>query len=158
MNEKRLLANRQNALRSTGPRTETGKARSRLNATRHGGFARVNIETDDRNRLNVIYLDLLAEFNPEGFEEKLLVQDIAEILLRIGWFRAGEVQAMQQYRFLDYGRGEEKGDWGTALVQDAGAYGAIPRCLAAEEILDRRLWRYFDRLQKLQARRKNSTF
>ena len=29
-------ANRRNALRSTGPRTEDGKRRSRLNAVRHG--------------------------------------------------------------------------------------------------------------------------
>src|SRR4051794_4399004 len=33
---KRIEANRRNALRSTGPRTAAGKARSRLNALRHG--------------------------------------------------------------------------------------------------------------------------
>lgn len=34
--EKRLAANRRNAQRSTGPRTQDGKARSRLNAVKHG--------------------------------------------------------------------------------------------------------------------------
>jgi hypothetical protein len=33
---RQLQANRQNALRSTGPRSDAGKARSRLNALRHG--------------------------------------------------------------------------------------------------------------------------
>src|SRR5439155_19081929 len=33
-------ANRQNALRSTGPRTTRGKAKSRGNALKHGFFAR----------------------------------------------------------------------------------------------------------------------
>ncbi len=47
----------------------------------------------------------------------------------------------------------EEGDVGFALQQDAAAYGAIPRCLAAEEVLHRRLWGLFDRLRKTQKRR-----
>ena len=34
--EKQIEANRRNALNSTGPRTKGGKARSRMNARRHG--------------------------------------------------------------------------------------------------------------------------
>ena len=36
VNDRRLRANRANAARSTGPRTEAGKAAARLNALRHG--------------------------------------------------------------------------------------------------------------------------
>ncbi len=34
--EKRIAANRRNAMRSTGPKTTAGKSRSRLNAVKHG--------------------------------------------------------------------------------------------------------------------------
>ena len=34
--KKQIEANRRNAARSTGPRTEQGKARARMNARRHG--------------------------------------------------------------------------------------------------------------------------
>jgi hypothetical protein len=40
ISERKLLANRANAKRSTGPRTEAGKAASRRNALKHGILSR----------------------------------------------------------------------------------------------------------------------
>jgi hypothetical protein len=41
-----IAANRRNAHKSTGPRTEEGKNRSRCNAFRHGLTAQVTLMTD----------------------------------------------------------------------------------------------------------------
>jgi hypothetical protein len=43
----KLIAQRTNAQRSTGPRTEAGKSRSRGNALRHSGWAGGRCWTDD---------------------------------------------------------------------------------------------------------------
>ncbi|QDV38538.1 hypothetical protein [Tautonia plasticadhaerens] len=48
--EKQVEANRRNAMRSTGPRTEAGKARSRMNGLVHGMAAEVVVREEDRPR------------------------------------------------------------------------------------------------------------
>ena len=50
--EKQIIANQQNAQHSTGPRTESGKRRSRRNAIRHGLTAETIIDAlEDPERL-----------------------------------------------------------------------------------------------------------
>jgi hypothetical protein len=153
MSEKRRLANKRNALKSTGPKTEAGKARSRLNATKHRAYAMVCLEGEDTTRFNMLVLDLLAEYKPVGFEEKVIVQEIADTVWRKNRFKSAETLTLHSYRFFRTEKAEAKGDVGLSMAQDAAAYSTIPRCLAAEDLLDRRLWRLFDRLRKIQKKR-----
>jgi hypothetical protein len=153
MNNKRLIANRKNAQKSSGPKSQAGKARSRLNAMKHGGYATVCIEGEDDGRYKLLWLDLLAEYRPVGFEEKLLVKGIARTIWRQGRFQSAEVLAIHSYSYFKSGGEDLKGDVALAIAQDAAAYGAIPKSLACDEVLDRRLWRLFDRLRKLQKKR-----
>jgi hypothetical protein len=153
MNEKRTAANRINSLRSTGPKSQAGKARSRLNALKHGAYAKVCLEDEDLTRYKALLLDLTAQYQPLGFEEKLLVSEIAKTIWRKNRFESAEALVINSYRYATIDGKEEKGDIGLALQQDAAGYGVIPSCLAAEEVLHRRLWNLFDRLRKAQKRR-----
>ena len=153
MNDNRVAANRRNALRSTGPKSEAGKKRSRLNAVKHGVYSKIIIDPDEAIQLKNIYLDLIAEYHPEGVLESYLVKEIAELMVRTERYKAAEAQTLQAYRYMQVGQETNVGDFGTALTQDAGAYRAIPSCLAAEERLSHRLESNFEKLINLQAKR-----
>ena len=79
--EKQLEANKANAQRSTGPRTEAGKARSRLNSRRHGLSAKMLIivgeNADDFDQLRA---ELMDEYDPQSALGCELVERLAGIL------------------------------------------------------------------------------
>src|SRR5688572_26986208 len=76
--EKRVVANRANASKSTGPRTAAGKARSRFNALRHGLCARVILlPGEDREEFEEFAHDLIADLEPVGPVQEMLAARVA---------------------------------------------------------------------------------
>jgi hypothetical protein len=87
----RLEANRQNAKHSTGPRTEEGKQRSRLNASRHGLTAQVRLLPEaERLAAEAFMQPIIEGFSPVGSHETLLARGIAEAHWRLARARAIE--------------------------------------------------------------------
>ena len=94
---KQLHANRANATKSTGPRSQPGKARSRLNSRKHGLTAKMLIivgeNADDFDQLRA---ELMAENDPQSVTEIELVERLAGILWRLRrapFFEAAILQA-----------------------------------------------------------------
>jgi hypothetical protein len=88
----RIEANRQNAQRSTGPKTAEGKARVALNARTHGLFARQALLPDeDPQELEDLRESVRADVNPEGTQEECLVELMVDALWRRR--RLGRVEA-----------------------------------------------------------------
>jgi hypothetical protein len=78
ISEKQLEANRRNALLSSGPKTEAGRKRSRMNALRHGLTGQVTTMTDeDRAAHDKFSKALIASLAPDGAMEIQLAQRIA---------------------------------------------------------------------------------
>jgi hypothetical protein len=78
ISEKQLEANRRNAQRSTGPRTEEGKKVSALNARRHNLTGQVTAMTDaDRLMHDAFSASIVENLAPEGAMEIQLAQRIA---------------------------------------------------------------------------------
>jgi hypothetical protein len=77
--ESQIEANRENAKLSTGPKSETGKAASALNNTRHGlaGAFRV-LPTESQSEFAALLAILRDEHQPATFTETTLVDAMAQ--------------------------------------------------------------------------------
>ena len=84
VSQRRLEANRHNAERSTGPRTEAGKARVGRNAIKHGFFVGLARWTPQQHRDFVSTLDgLRDDLRPHGIGEESCVWTIAYSYVRM---------------------------------------------------------------------------
>ena len=81
---RQIESNRRNALRSTGPKTETGKLRSSKNAVRHGLTAETVIEPlEDPEDYKAFELAITADYDAETVVERELVLRLASLLWRL---------------------------------------------------------------------------
>jgi hypothetical protein len=91
MTEAQLTANRENAQLSTGPRTQEGKKRARLNAFRHGLTGQIIMHTPEDEQAFKKHCDGIREaLAPVGAVETDLAQAIAEDRWRLNRARALE--------------------------------------------------------------------
>src|SRR5215472_10317995 len=81
---KQIEANRLNALKSTGPRTDEGKQRSRCNAVRHGLTAETVItDLEDRQDYEAFEAAVVSCYEAESAVERELVLRLASVLWRL---------------------------------------------------------------------------
>jgi hypothetical protein len=84
----KIEANRRNAQKSAGPRTEAGKAKASANSYKHGFFAKglfdpANHAVKDRLDYLALAWQLHEHYQPEGFMEEFWVEKIAIEKLRL---------------------------------------------------------------------------
>ena len=86
-------ANKANAQRSTGPRTEAGKHASKYNRTRHGlAGKQVVIHCEDAAAYEALRTDLIDSYQPATVAETALVDEIAQNYWRLQRARAIEAE------------------------------------------------------------------
>jgi hypothetical protein len=102
---RQIEANRRNALKSTGPKTDAGKQVSRSNAVRHGLTAETVLSAlEDAGDYKAFEAAITADYDAQSAVERELVLRLASILWRLrratkmetGLF---EIQAQQLYDY-----------------------------------------------------------
>ena len=82
--EKQIAANRENARKSTGPRTEQGKRRSRRNSIRHGLTAETVIKVlEDEADYESLAAAINSDFRPATNFETQLIARLISLLWRL---------------------------------------------------------------------------
>lgn len=93
--EKQAAANRENARKSTGPKTDAGKNRSRLNAMRHGLTGQVSVMTEeDRLACEAFTIQIVESFQPKTPAERQLAHVYAT-----GQWRINRAAALEEGLF-----------------------------------------------------------
>ena len=97
--DKQLRANRSNAKQSTGPRTQSGKARSRLNSGKHGLTAKTLVNSDeDPAQFDKLRAELLEEYDPQSALKCELVERLSSLLWRLRGIPAFEAAIINARR------------------------------------------------------------
>jgi len=145
-------ANRRNAQRSTGPRTEAGRAGASRNALKHGLSARKLIVFDEREGDFLAFHDEMREALAPG---DAVEEALAERIILCAWRlrRAGRAEAARLNGERAYRAGTYPGkrsDIDNALSDGEATIAMLARY---ETQIERSLYRAMASLERRQARR-----
>jgi hypothetical protein len=88
---KKIEANRRNAQKSTGPRTESGKAHSSRNAIQAGIYSEVLLlPNEDERKYDEIAEAIDEEFEPVGIQSEIYAAQLAGCIWRLGRLQKAE--------------------------------------------------------------------
>lgn len=107
---KQIEANRFNALKSTGPRTEQGKRRSRSNAVRHGLTAETVIAAFEHAAdYEAFEINIASDYQITTTTEQELVSRLASVLWRLRRSTSIETGMFQlQGELMEDGKGKSR--------------------------------------------------
>ena len=142
----RTETNRANAQHSTGPKTETGKWRSSLNAIRHGLTGQIVVmPTEDMAAYRAHVKTFTDEYHPKGASEAQLVQQLADTSWRLN--RAASLEANLYTLAAGLGKDQmtEAPDPVQATMALAAALESQSKALMNISLHSQRLSRQFER-------------
>ena len=168
--EKQIKANRQNAQKSTGPRTAEGKTAVSQNAVKHGLFAESIIKGENEADYEAFHDKMVAEMKPAGPTEILLAERIVSLWWRLE--RAERIQnqaidvmierdepsplqkSLQHWMPKDIGP-DTRGAWpelvlGRAIIKDYSNARVLDRMLLYERRIENSLHKTMRELERLQ--------
>jgi hypothetical protein len=167
--EAQIKANRKNALKSTGPRTEEGKEAVSQNATKHGLCSCKNvIRSESQEEYNLFHDEMISDLSPVGAMEEVLAERIVSLSWRLKRAEVYQNSAMEvlidermNEKWEDTRRAQEQakeGDMsliiGLAIRKDFANSRILDLLLMYERRIENSLYKATAELRKIQKLRK----
>ena len=156
--QKQIDANRRNAQKSTGPKTDQGKSIVAQNAVTHGFTAnKPLIPGEDPTAYDTFKTNLLKELNPQGPAESMLADRIIDLSWRLK--RSGRLHIAAYHVFAEGSSGilpesetpaNPELSIGRIAVRDFAGDRVFERLLIHERRIENSLYRTITELQRLQ--------
>jgi hypothetical protein len=162
---RQIAANRRNAQKCTGPKTEEGKRASRMNAVKHGMSARIIVlPYEDEIEYHELRAKLIEGYQPANNQELMLVDQIAAGYWRTARARAyerdmlaGQVATRKLDNGLSPAPNPERDDFAGAVVLTKEPKASFDNYFRYDASIERALYRAINALEKLQSRRVRET-
>lgn len=155
--EAQLVANRANALQSTGPRSPEGKSRASSNATRHGILsAKLLLPGESDQDLRTLRQGVLERLRPIDDFELAIVERVVACAWRLRRVHEAEAEYYQQMCATH----DEQMSPSHVLMMNMEFEGvsAAEKLLRYETTLERSMYRAIAELRKLRAERDEAEF
>jgi hypothetical protein len=158
---RQIAANRRNAQKCTGPKTEEGKRASRMNALRHGMSARTLVlPYEDEIEYHELRAKLIEGYQPANNQELMLVDQIAAGYWRTARARAyerdmlaGQVATRKLDNGLSPAPDPDRDDYAGAVVLTKEPKASFDNYFRYDASIERALYRAINALEKIQSRR-----
>jgi hypothetical protein len=172
ISEKQLIANRNNAQSSTGPRSTKGKAAAAQNSLKHGlRTDKTVIDTESQLDFDHHQAQMLAELAPDGPTELMLADRIVELswrLRRANRFRTAAFSSLQKRsaptkldKLLRSVQGQDppstEPDLGDIIVNDFKTTRVLERLLMYERRIENSLRKMMLDFQRIKLLRQYET-
>ncbi|MHB9022831.1 MAG: hypothetical protein ACYC7E_01465, partial [Armatimonadota bacterium] len=170
--KRKHLANRLNAQKSTGPRTPEGKARSSMNARKHGFFAReVLLPQENADEFTDFVREMRQDLKPVGALEEVLASQVvagAWRMKRLAHIESGvfaEFLSKAEREWARIGTGYQAPNgralpdvpevvpWGRAFTYFNDSSDILERLTRYQNLVTREFYRPLRELQRLQTAR-----
>lgn len=149
--QKQIIANIENAKRSTGPKTETGKVIVAQNAVKHGVFSKqIVLQEESKDEFEELKREFYSQFQPRGLLEKLLLERALTAAWRLSRMIQVESILMNHATKKSFGRG-------LADVLSGRQGDELSLLCRYETSLERSLFKSLAELRALQSARSSHT-
>ncbi len=149
VSKKQVSANRENAKKSTGPKTPGGKAKSAQNATTHGLTAHYDvIRTESQEDFDLYRHEMIDEMDPIGPMQHRLAERIVSLSWRLR--RAEQLHNQTIDAMLEYKGSHHDLALGHRATEDFANCRVLDKLIMYERRIENSLYKTMRELKKLQ--------